>query len=100
MTRRLRCLFLVSAWMLQGPSWAGNALVVVPQASEVDITTDFVGTDLKAMGAMDGPGDLIIKVVGPRQEATLSREVKTPTAAPDISGPSADMRTPEAGNAV
>lgn len=76
MTRRLRWLFLVSAWMLQGPSWASDALVVVPQASEVDITTDFAGTDLKAMGAMDGPGDLIIKVVGPRQEARLSREVK------------------------
>jgi uncharacterized protein (TIGR02186 family) len=76
MTHRLRWLFLVSAWMLQGPSWAGNALVVVPQASEVDITTDFVGTDLKAIGAMDGPGDLIIKVMGPSQEATLSREVK------------------------
>lgn len=76
MTRRLRWLFLVSAWMLPGPSWASDALVVVPQASEVDITTDFAGTDLKAMGAMDGPGDLIIKVVGPRQEARLSREVK------------------------
>lgn len=76
MPRRLRCLFLVSAWMFQGHSWAGNALVVAPPASEVDITTDFVGTDLKAIGAMDGPGDLIIKVMGPRQEATLSREVK------------------------
>ena len=76
MTRWLRCLFLVSGWMLQIPSWADEPLVVAPQTSQVNITTDFVGTDLKAVGAMDGPGDLIIKVMGPQQEATLSRETK------------------------
>jgi len=73
---RLQCLFLVAVWMLQGASWASDPLVVAPPASEVDITTDFAGTELKAVGAMDGPGDLIIKVMGPRQEATLSRETK------------------------
>jgi uncharacterized protein (TIGR02186 family) len=72
----LRCLFLASAWMLQIPSWAGEPLVVVPETSQVNITTDFAGSDLKAVGAMSGPGDLIIKVVGPQQEATLSRETK------------------------
>jgi len=76
MTRWLRCLFLVAASMLQIPSWADEPLVVAPQTSQVNITTDFVGTDLKAVGAMDGPGDLIIKVMGPQQEATLSRETK------------------------
>jgi uncharacterized protein (TIGR02186 family) len=76
MTRWLRWLFLVSAWMLQIPSWADEPLVVVPETSQVNITTDFVGADLKAVGAMDGPGDLIIKVMGPQQEATLSRETK------------------------
>ncbi|TAK71450.1 MAG: hypothetical protein EPO19_05030 [Betaproteobacteria bacterium] len=76
MTRRLRCLFLAWAWMLQTPSWADEPLVVAPQSSQVNITTDFAGSDLKAIGAMDGPGDLIIKVVGPQQEATLSREVQ------------------------
>ncbi len=76
MKRWLRCLFLVSAWMLQTPSWAEEPLVVAPQTSQVNITTDFAGTGLEAVGAMDGPGDLIIKVVGPQQEATLSRETK------------------------
>jgi uncharacterized protein (TIGR02186 family) len=76
MTRWLRCLFLVSAWMLHIPSWADEPLVVAPQTSQVNITTDFAGSDLKAVGAMDGPGDLIIKVAGPQQEATLSRETK------------------------
>lgn len=76
MTRWLRCLFLVWGWMLQIPSWADEPLVVVPETSQVNITTDFTGTDLKAVGAMDGPGDLIIKLAGPQQEATLSRETK------------------------
>jgi uncharacterized protein (TIGR02186 family) len=71
-----RWLFLVSAWMLPITAWAEAPLVVAPQTSQVNITTDFVGTELKAIGAMDGPGDLIIKVMGPRQEATLSREIK------------------------
>ena len=76
MARWLHCLFLVSAWMLPAPSWADEPLVVAPQTSQVNITTDFVGTELKAVGAIDGPGDLIIKVVGPQQEATLTRETK------------------------
>lgn len=76
MTRWPGCLLLASAWMLLGSSWAGEPLVVAPTESEVKITTDFAGTDLKAVGAMDGPGDLIIKVLGPGQEATLSRETK------------------------
>jgi uncharacterized protein (TIGR02186 family) len=76
MPRWMRCLIVVTGWMLQVPSWADEPLVVAPGASQVDITTDFAGTDLKAIGAMNGPGDLIIKVVGPLQEATLSREIK------------------------
>lgn len=55
---------------------ADEPLVVVPGTSHVDITTDFTGADVKAFGAMSGSGDLIIKVVGPQQEVTLSREIK------------------------
>jgi uncharacterized protein (TIGR02186 family) len=76
MARWLRCLFLASTWVLHIPSWAGEPLLVVPETSQVNITTDFAGSDLKVVGAMSGPGDLIIKVVGPQQEATLSRETK------------------------
>jgi uncharacterized protein (TIGR02186 family) len=76
MTRWLRCLLLVSGWMLLIPSWAEEPLVVAPATSQVDISTDFTGADVKAMGAMSGPGDLIVKLVGPKQEATLSRETK------------------------
>lgn len=76
MSRWLRCLPLFAGLMLQTASWADEPLVVAPAISQVNITTDFAGSDLKAVGAMDGPGDLIIKLVGPQQEATLSRETK------------------------
>lgn len=72
----LRCLLLVSFWMPQTLSWADEPLVVAPEKSEVDITTNFAGTEFKAVGAMNGPGELIIKLVGPPHEATLSRETK------------------------
>jgi uncharacterized protein (TIGR02186 family) len=76
MRRWLRCLLLFAGLMLQTPSWADEPLVVVPDTGEVKITTDFAGTDVKAIGSMRGPADLIIKLVGPQQDATLSRETK------------------------
>ena len=76
MRRWLRCLFLVSASLLQTLSWAEEPLVVVPETDRVNITTDFAGTELKEVGSMRGPADLIIKLAGPQQEVTLSRETK------------------------
>ncbi|OGA35694.1 MAG: hypothetical protein A3F75_07000 [Betaproteobacteria bacterium RIFCSPLOWO2_12_FULL_64_23] len=76
MKRWLRCLFLLMSWMLHDPSRADEPLVVVPETGEVKITTDFAGTDVKAVGSMRGPADLIIKLVGPQQAAILSRETK------------------------
>ena len=76
MTRCLRCLLFAAIWMLQVPTWADEPLVVAPATSEVRITTDFTGTEVKAIGSMRGPADLIIKLVGPQQDAKLSREVK------------------------
>jgi uncharacterized protein (TIGR02186 family) len=70
------------AWMLLAGSLlplqtrAADPLVVAPEANHVDITVNFAGTELTAFGALDRPGDLIIKVSGPPQEVTLSREVK------------------------
>ncbi len=72
----LRCLFLVSVSMPQVPAWADESLIVAPETSEVDISTEFSGKELKVIGAMSGPGDLIIKLVGPPHEATVSRETK------------------------
>lgn len=75
MSAMQRLLFLAGmALAIQAP--AGDDLVVAPETSHVDITTEFAGADIKAFGAMNGPGDLIIKVVGPQQDVTLSRETK------------------------
>ena len=76
MMRWLCCLLLFAGLMLQTPSWAEEPLVVVPDTGEVKITTDFAGTEVKAVGSMRGPADLIIKLVGPQQAAILSRETK------------------------
>jgi len=76
MMRWLCCLLLFAGLMLQTPSWAEEPLVVVPDTGEVKITTDFAGTEVKAVGSMRGPADLVIKLVGPQQAAILSRETK------------------------
>ena len=76
MKRWLRSMLLASAGIVPLPAWADEPLVVAPEEAQVNITTEFSGTKLKAIGAMRGPGDLIIKLVGPPHEATLSRETK------------------------
>lgn len=76
MTRCLHCLFLLSAWMLQVPSWADEPLTVELDPVRVDISADFTGTGLRAIGSINGPGDLIVKVAGPLQDVTLSRKTK------------------------
>jgi len=55
---------------------ADSELVVVPETSHVDITPEFTGADIKAFGAMGVAGDLIIKVEGPEQRMTLSRQIR------------------------
>ena len=76
MARWTRLLLLMSGFLLQAPSWAEEPLIVAPAISEVKITTDFAGTTIETVGTMSRPGDLVIKLVGPKQEATLSRETK------------------------
>ncbi|MCJ7837832.1 MAG: TIGR02186 family protein [Burkholderiales bacterium] len=71
-----RFLLFILGCLLQAPAWGEEPLVVAPATTPVEITTDFAGADLKAVGAMSGPGELIIKLVGPKQEATMSRETK------------------------
>lgn len=70
-----RSLFLAGC-MLCGPAWADEPLVVAPPASEIDITTDFTGSELKQVGSIRGPAEIIVKLVGPKQVAQLSRETR------------------------
>lgn len=76
MTRWLCWLSLLAGCILHGASRADEPLVVAPATSEVNITTDFTGAELKAVGSMRGPADVIVKLVGPPQTATLARETK------------------------
>ena len=62
--------------MLPFLAWADGAVVIEPETNHVDITADFAGADVKTYGVIDGPGDLIIKITGPGQDVTLSREIK------------------------
>ncbi len=55
---------------------ADGPILMEPETTHVDITADFAGTDVKTYGVIDGTGDLIIKVVGPRQDVTLFRKIK------------------------
>jgi uncharacterized protein (TIGR02186 family) len=72
--RRLLLFVALVGLMLPLLARAEGAVVVVPETDHVDITTNFTGADVKAYGVIDGPGDLIIKVTGPRQDVTLARE--------------------------
>ena len=73
--RWLTALLLAGCMPLQ-PAWADEPLVVVPDREQVNIETDFAGTELRAVGSMRGPAELIIKLVGPPQSAKLSRETR------------------------
>jgi uncharacterized protein (TIGR02186 family) len=66
----------LAAFLLPFLAWADSAIVNEPETNHVDITADFAGAEVKTYGVIDGPGDLIIKITGPRQDVTLSREVK------------------------
>ncbi len=66
----------LAGFVLPFLAWADDAIVIEPATKRVEITTDFAGADVKTYGVVDGPGDLIIKITGPRQDVTLSREIK------------------------
>lgn len=76
MARWLRRFLLASLALAHISAWAADEPVVVVPEGEVKIGPGFAGSELKAVGAMSGPGDLIVKVVGPPQEARLSRETR------------------------
>ena len=65
----------LAAFLLPFLAWADGGIVIEPDTNHVDITADFTGADVKTYGVIDGPGDLIMKITGPWQDVTLSREV-------------------------
>jgi len=75
MKRRLRIAGLALA-LFAVHARAADGIVLEPETDHVDITTTYSGTDVRIHGAIDVAADLIIKITGPAQEVTLSREVQ------------------------
>lgn len=62
-----------------GPAPARAAEPLVADLSEhlVAITTGFTGAELLLFGAVDGPGDVVVIVRGPRAEVVVRRKART-----------------------
>ncbi len=74
MKRRLAFLALVC--LLPVSAAADDTLAVALETSRVEITPYFSGADIHAFGSVARGGDIVIKVVGPEQDVTLTREVQ------------------------
>ena len=66
---------LVLALPPAGPR-AGAALWPISSSHLIAISTGFVGTEVVLFGAIDGPGDVVAVVRGPRREITVRRKGK------------------------
>jgi len=55
---------------------AGDTLISQLEHEQVDITTRFIGKQVLLFGSMSSPGDVIIKVISPKQDVAISRRVK------------------------
>jgi len=58
----------------QAPS--STALVADLSKRQIAITTGFAGTDLLLFGAVEGPGDVIVVVRGPRRDQVVRRKIR------------------------
>ena len=70
----LRRALALAGFVLTCGTHAEAAVVMVPETEYVDVTTSFKGADVKTFGVVDQPGDVIVKVTGPRQNVTIARE--------------------------
>ena len=73
-----RCLYILGLTLLFLALRAGaqGGIVLEPETDHVDITSSFAGAEVRIFGAIDAAADLIIKITGPTQDVTLSREVQ------------------------
>jgi uncharacterized protein (TIGR02186 family) len=80
MKRCACCFWPAAAWifpiLLPISACAGEALIVALEPARVDISAGFTGASVRAVGAMQGSGDLVVKVTGPPQDVTLSRKIR------------------------
>lgn len=73
-----RAFYLLAVLMYMGllqTAQAEEGLVTQMDTDEVDITTQFTGKNILIFGAMNQPGQVVIKVQSPKQSMALSRDV-------------------------
>ena len=86
--RAVLAALVLAALVLARPATAGSSQLVADLSSrEIAITTGFAGTELLLFGAVDGPGDIIVVVRGPKREQIVRRKIEV--AGVWINGPSA-----------
>lgn len=67
-------LWVAAAQLLVVAPVAANPLVADLSSRQIEITTGFTGTSLLLFGAIDGAGDVIVVVRGPRREVVVRRK--------------------------
>ncbi len=72
--RLTAALFALLLWAAPpAPALAADRLVVDLSSDEVAITTGFTGTELLLFGVKDGPGDVVVVLLGPNRDAVVRR---------------------------
>ena len=71
------CLIVTIACLAASPAKAQEGLVVDLSERVVAITTGFIGSSLLLFGAVDGPGDIVVVVRGPREDTVVRRKERT-----------------------
>ena len=74
--KRCMHIFGLTLLLLAVRAGAEGGIVLELETDHVDITSTFAGAEVRILGAIDVAADLIIKITGPTQDVTLSREVQ------------------------
>jgi len=73
--RRLLALLLVPLWLAAAPRETGAQELIADLSDHlIAITSDFTGTELLVFGAIEGEGDVVVIVRGPREEMVVRRK--------------------------
>ena len=77
MMRRLCCTLMLALCVIPVcvvPAWADEGFVTQLDEHNINITIHFTGEQILFFGAMSSPGDVVIKIVSPHQDAAMSRK--------------------------
>ena len=74
--KRLILALLACCWAAAPAAAEDNSLIAQLATDHVDITMHFTGEDILFFGALNRPGDVVIKVTSPAQTVAMSRKLK------------------------